>query len=275
MIRDFATPPSLRDRAQAWLDSGEPGPEPRGAATVVLVRSSPSGTPEVFLMHRQQTMAFAAGMVVFPGGGVDSRDGDDLDLRWSGPGPQQWARQLGIPAGAAVELVCAAVRETFEECGVLLATALGTDDYPTVDEGDWESARQRLLAREIALSDLLTERGLVLRSDRLKPWAHWTTPEFEPRRYDTWFFLAELPQRLTARHLGGEASRSEWCTALELLAQHERGEVKLLPPTLVILEELATAPDLRALRAWERNLAEVMPVPTMQDGQLVLRAEVP
>jgi len=275
VIRDFQTPPSLRDRAQAWLESSEPVAPPRGAATVVLVRSSPSGTPEVFLMHRQQTMAFAAGMVVFPGGGVDPRDSDDLDLRWSGPGPEQWGQQLGVTAGDAVGLVCAAVRETFEECGVLLATAPGADDYPTVDKGDWEQDRMRLLAREIALSELLLERGLVLRSDRLKPWAHWTTPEFEPRRYDTWFFLAHLPHGRTARHLGGEASASGWSTPQEVLDRYERDEIKLLPPTLVTLEELALAPDVVELRARERDLTEVMPVPTLHEGRLVLRAELP
>lgn len=274
MIRDFATPSSLQERAQAWLDTGEPGAPPRLAATVVLVRDG-AGAPEVYLMHRQQTMAFAAGMVVFPGGGVDARDGDDLNLPWSGAPPEQWARDLGVDVATAVELVCAAVRETFEECGVLLATAPGSDAYPTVDEGDWERDRLRLLAREIALSDLLVERGLVLRSDRLKPWAHWTTPEFEPRRYDTWFLLAEVPHGRTARHLGGEASASGWSTAQEVVARYQRGEVKLLPPTLVTLEELASAPDVAQLQARERDLVAVMPVPALLEGRLVLRVQLP
>ena len=173
--RDFVPPSGLGERARQWVTSPGEVAAPRAASTVVLVRDGEGG-PEVFLMRRQPTMAFAAGMAVFPGGGVDARDGDDLALPWAGPGPDEWALRLGVDAGTAVELVCAAVRETFEECGVLLATAPGAQAFPTVDDEGWEAERQRLLAREVALSDLLVERGLVLRSDLLRPWARWIDP---------------------------------------------------------------------------------------------------
>ena len=248
---------------------------PRAASTVVLVRDGDAG-PEVFLMRRQPTMAFAAGMAVFPGGGVDARDGDDLALPWAGPGPQEWAGRLGVDPGTAVGLVCAAVRETFEECGVLLATRRAAQAFPTVDDEGWEAERQRLLAREVALSDLLVERGLVLRSDLLRAWARWTTPEFEPRRYDTWFFLALLADGPGARHLpGGEASGSAWWSAAAAVEDHHRGGLALMPPTLVTLEEVAAAPSAAVAARPRARPHAVQPELVEVDGEVVLRSALP
>ncbi len=273
--RDFVPPSGLGERARQWIASPGEVVAPRAASTVVLVRDGDGG-PEVFLMRRQPTMAFAAGMAVFPGGGVDERDGDDLALPWAGPTPAEWALRLGVDAGTAVELVCAAVRETFEECGVLLATPPGGQGFPTVDDEGWEAERRRLLAREVALSDLLVERGLVLRSDLLRAWARWTTPEFEPRRYDTWFFLALLADGPGARHLpGGEASGSAWWSAAAAVQDHHGGGLALMPPTLVTLQEVAAAPSAAALLDLERDLTAVQPELVEVDGEVVLRSALP
>ncbi len=244
---------------------------------MVLVRDPVGGAggPELFLMHRQRTMAFAAGMLAFPGGGVDPRDGDDLDLPWAGPAPAEWAATMGVPQGEAVALVCAAVRETFEECGVLLASADGPGGVVDVDDESWETDRQRLLSRDVALSDLLVERSLVLRSDLLRPWAHWTTPEFEPRRYDTWFFLAVAPEEQRARHLGGEASASGWLSARRVLADRDAGSVAMLPPTQVAVEEVAGAASVADLLVAPRDLTEVVPRLEQLDGAVVLRTDLP
>lgn len=273
--REFDVPPGLEGRMRAWLDApGSPVP-PRPAATVALLREDPDG-PQVFLLRRVRTMAFAPGVVVFPGGGVDPRDGDDPDLPWAGPAPHAWAARLGVPVALALALVCAAVRETFEECGVLLATADGSASFPTVADAGYEADRQRLLGREVALSDLLVERGLRLRSDLLRPWAHWTTPPFEDRRYDTWFLVAHLPAGPTARHLGGESARSAWERPADVLEAADRGEVALMPPTRVTLEELAAARSAAALVARARVLDEVVPVPVRDaDGSLRLRVDLP
>jgi 8-oxo-dGTP pyrophosphatase MutT (NUDIX family) len=273
--RELPVPPALEQRVRAWLDApGVPVP-PRPAATVALLRDAPGG-PEVFLMRRVLSMAFAPGMVVFPGGGVDPRDGDDPDLPWDGPSPTAWAQRLGLPVALALGLVCAAVRETFEECGVLLATTDAAAPFPTVEDEGFEADRQRLLAREVALSDLLVERGLRLRSDLLRPWAHWTTPPFEDRRYDTWFLVAHLPDGPTARHLGGEASTSGWERPGDVLVAAARGEVALMPPTLLTLEELASAGTAADLVGRERVLAEVVPVPVRgEDGSLTLVVDLP
>ncbi len=180
----------------AWLDGTRPPPATaRPASTVLLLRDGGSAV-EVFVLRRRASMAFAARMHAFPGGGVDPRDTDPR-VPWVGPSPQEWGALLGCPAELAEALVCAAVRELFEECGVLLA---GSDDEAVVGDvsgPDWEQDRLALLDRSLAMSQLLIRRGLRLRSDLLRPWAHWTTPVFEPRRYDTWFFVAALAVRAT------------------------------------------------------------------------------
>ena len=159
--------------------------EPKQAATVLLLRD---GTPglEVYLLRRTRGMPFAGGMTAYPGGGVDPRDGD-VETAWAGPSPAEWAHAFGCDERTARELVCAAVRETFEEAGVLLAGAADVGDgvggvVPSVSDDEWEAQRQALLARELSLAELLADRGLALRSDLLRPFAHWITPPAEPRR---------------------------------------------------------------------------------------------
>src|SRR3712207_992151 len=163
-------------------------------------------------------MPFAGGMTAYPGGGVDPRDGE-IDTGWAGPTPVQWAVAFGCDERIARELVCAAVRETFEEAGVLLAGLSDGSVVPDVSGDDWEEQRQALLSRELSLAELMADRGLVLRSDLLRPFAHWITPPVEPRRYDTKFFAAALPVGQEARDVSGEADEASWLTpaaALEI-----------------------------------------------------------
>src|SRR5690242_1543944 len=134
---------------------------PRPAATVMLLRDTADGLA-VFLLQRHSQMDFAPGTTVFPGGGVDDRD-RDFDIAWAGPEPTWWAQRLGVDDGLALALVCAAVRETFEECGVLLA---GPDDSSVVgDATAYSGARGELASRDLAFSDFLRREDLVLRAD--------------------------------------------------------------------------------------------------------------
>jgi len=166
---------------------------------------------------------------------------------------------LGSTRIQARELVCAAVRELFEECGVLLA---GPDEQTVVgdlSDPSWEQDRKGLLNRTIALSQLLVRRRLVLRTDLLRAWAHWTTPVFEPRRYDTRFFVAALPDGQRAHDVGGEADRAGWVSARLAAQRFHAGELAMLPPTILTLEELARLPDVRSALLATRRLSRTMP----------------
>ncbi len=215
---------------------------------MLLLRDGSPGV-EVYLLRRTRGMPFAGGMSAYPGGGVDDRDGD-TELAWVGPPPADWAAAFGCDERLARELVCAAVRETFEEAGVLLAgPADGASVVPDVSGADWEAQRQALLARELSMSELLVQRGLALRADLLRPYAHWITPPEEPRRYDTKFFAALLPAGQEARDVSGEADEAAWLSPAAALAEHHAGERPMLPPTSHTLSQLGRFADVAAALA--------------------------
>jgi 8-oxo-dGTP pyrophosphatase MutT (NUDIX family) len=235
-------PAALVEQARAYA-SGEMTPvEPRNAATVVLLREGTTAGPEVYLLRRQASMAFAAGMCVFPGGGVDPRDFDHA-VAWAGPSPASWAAQLDTDETTARALVCAAVRETFEESGVLLAGTSAGDVVADTTGDDWEADRVALESRELAMSDFCSRRGLVLRSDLLGVWAGWLTPVFEPRRYRTWFFVASLPEGQRARDVSSESSSVTWMPALEAVQAVDDGDLMMMPPTYLTCLEIGQHAD--------------------------------
>ncbi len=234
-------PASLVEEAAAYA-SGERTPaEPRNAATVVLMRpgtagSSPAG-PEVYLLRRQASMAFAAGMCVFPGGGVDERDFDHA-VAWAGPTPSSWADRLGTDEATARALVCAAVRETFEESGVLLAGPSSSSVVSDTTAESWEADRVALESRELSFTAFLDGRGLVLRTDLLGAWSGWLTPVFEPKRFRTWFFVAALPAGQVTRDVSTESSSVTWMGALDAAAAVDAGQLLMLPPTYLTCLEV-------------------------------------
>lgn len=222
-------PGHLVEQARQY-DAGEASPaEPRNAATVVLLRDGDAG-PEVYLLRRQTSMAFAGGMCVFPGGGVDPRD-FDASVAWAGPAPDDWANRLGTDESLARALVCAAVRETFEESGVLLAGPSADTVVGDTTGEDWEADRHALESRTLSFTSFLADRGLVLRSDLLGAWSGWLTPVFEPRRFRTWFFVARLPAGQVTRDVSSESSSVTWLPAMAAVDAVERQEMLMLPPT--------------------------------------------
>jgi 8-oxo-dGTP pyrophosphatase MutT (NUDIX family) len=271
-------PPGLLARARDFYASGAVPVTPRLASTVLLLRAG-TGGPEVYLIRRAATMAFAAGMHAFPGGGVDPRDAA-VQPAWAGPTPAEWAVRLGLDEPTARAVVSAAVREVFEECGVLLAGpggsggsggSGGTDGsgrtggaetvVGDVSGADWEAARVALIARELGFAELLADRGLVLRSDLLTPWARWLTPDFESRRYDTYFFLARLPAAQLTRDVGGEAEHALWGRPDEL------ARLRMLPPTLTALRGLSGYPSVAAAMAADRDVTTaIMPRAELDQG---------
>jgi len=234
-------PDRLVEVAREFEEGRQTPVDPRNAATVILMRPSADG-PEVYYMRRQVSMDFAGGMCVFPGGGVDKRD-FDTTVAWAGPPPAAWAARLGCDEETARALVCAAVRETFEESGVLLAGTSDTNVVADTTADDWEADRVALESRELSLTDFLNRRGLVLRTDLLGVWAAWLTPVFEPRRYRTWFFVADLPEGQRTRDVSTESSSVTWLPASGAVREVEEERMFMLPPTYLTCLEIGQYDD--------------------------------
>ncbi|AWH97287.1 NUDIX hydrolase [Dietzia psychralcaliphila] len=237
-------------------DRHDPDSRPiKDASTVMVIRDSDRG-PEVFVARRVRGMAFAGGMTVFPGGGVDASD-DDPDVAWTGPEPEWWAERFDCDVPRARRLVCAAARETFEECGVLLADHL--DGSPVADAGRYHSSRGELESHRLTFSRFLADEGLSLAAGRLRPYDHWITPSVESRRYDTRFFLAALPEGQEPDDLTTEVDLTMWARPVDLLEDFRSGRSMLLPPTWTQLRVLAEFPDVAAALAAERRITPVQP----------------
>ncbi|MGC5625268.1 NUDIX hydrolase [Streptomyces albidoflavus] len=264
-------PPEWPARIRA-LASGELTPAtPRRAATVMLLRDEPGGTGlRVHMLRRRASMAFAGGAYAYPGGGVDPRD--EGPVRWAGPSPASWGERLGVSPAEAQAVVCAAVRETFEEAGVLLAGP-GPDSVVADTTGEtWAADRAALEAHELSFADFLDRRGLVLRSDLLGAWARWITPEFEPRRYDTWFFAAVLPAGQVTVETSGEADRTEWARPADAAARYDRGELLMMPPTIATLRALLPYASVEEALAGaaEQDLTPVVAEAELRGEEVVL-----
>jgi 8-oxo-dGTP pyrophosphatase MutT (NUDIX family) len=234
---------------------------PVPAATVVLLRPGPTG-PEVLLTHRPTTMAFAAGMHVFPGGRVDPADGEARLLALSVRGRRDAARALGdnVRPGEALALNMAALRELFEEAGVLLA-----DD--AVGDERLAAARTRLLGGA-GLGDALDGIDLRLRTDLLAPIGHWTTPPFMPRRFSTWFFAADLPRGAEVSFEGDEVVAHRWVAPATALEQLATGEIEMWVPTSSILQRLVETRAANAAELGERLVPRQTPPPRVHEESL-------
>ena len=275
-----AVPRKLAERAREISDGRLSPAVPRDAATVILLRQAASGV-EAFLLRRTAELEFAPGAYVFPGGSVDARDADE-GVRWAGPDPADFGGLLDVPPDRARALVCAAVRETFEESGVLLA---GPADSPLAhlvsDSGALARDRHALLTGQTTLGEVLSRRGLVLRADLLTPWARWITPEASPRRFDTWFFAAALPpgQTATAAPEGfgdpGESESGAWLHPATALEAAQAGQITLLPPTAVTLGELAGHHDVPGILARRPAITPRLPKVIVEDGRARLAMPPP
>ncbi|GAA3727049.1 NUDIX hydrolase [Streptomyces tremellae] len=263
-------PPEWPERIRALAAGALDVVEPRRAATVVLLRDGAPG-PDVYMLRRRASMAFAAGAYVYPGGGVDPRD-DDRHVGWAGPGRETWARRLGVGPSEAQAVVCAAVRETYEEAGVLLAGESADSVVGDTTGEDWEADRAALAAHELSFAEFLDKRRLVLRSDLLGAWARWITPEFEARRYDTWFFVAALPAGQRSRNASTEADRAAWIRPADAVAAYERGDLLMMPPTVSTLRDLERyGSAARALdAAAKRDLVPVLARARTEGDEVVL-----
>jgi 8-oxo-dGTP pyrophosphatase MutT (NUDIX family) len=254
--------------------SGRPVPA-RPAATVVVLRDGPAGL-EVYLQRRTRTMGYAAGLWVFPGGAIDPADQDPaIDAVWAGPSPSAWAERLGHDPGRARGAVVAACRECLEEAGILLADR-------SVDGAALAAARQELLAGRQGLAGVLAGLGARLDTARLRYWAWWVTPEPEPRRYDTRFFVAGLPAGAAATMHELEAERERWfpvtgsapgqpaAVPAGAAAALLESPVRMLPPTFCTLRELSAFRSVAEVFAAADGRVVERILPTHADNAVVL-----
>ncbi len=177
----------------------------------------------------------------------------------TGPGPQWWADRFGIEADLAEALVCAAARETFEESGVLFAGPADDPDGIVADASVYHHARAALVDRSLSFSDFLRRENLVLRSDLLRPWANWVTPEEErTRRYDTYFFVGALPHGQRADGENTESDHAAWASPEAAIEDFAEGRSFLLPPTWTQLDSL-TGRTVDEVLAVDRQIVVVQP----------------
>ena len=242
---------------------------PRPASTILLLRDNAvRGEIEVFMMVRHYEIDFNSGALVFPGGSVDKGDREiiaDPALHSGGEGLDE----------AALSFRIAAIRETFEESGILLARPKGSKAL--VDAGrasEIEAANRGALCEgKTTFAKVLAEAGMALALDELVPYAHWITPEGMPKRFDTWFFLAAAPPEQAGAHDGRESTDSIWVSPREALEGGESGRFKLPFPTTRNLIRLGKQPNVPAALgdARGRPIVTVTPVMTRLNGGRQLR----
>jgi 8-oxo-dGTP pyrophosphatase MutT (NUDIX family) len=254
----------------------------RPASTILLLRDGAAGPDdrsrelddksregiEVFMMVRHQEIEFSSGALVFPGGSVDATDREMVAR------PELYSGGEMGDAGA-LSFRIAAIRETFEESGILLARPRGSNDLVEAKQAAHIEARHRaaLSERKTTFLDVLADSGMVLALDALVPYARWITPESMPKRFDTWFFLAAAPPEQLGAHDGRESTDSLWLSPGEAIAGGESGRFKLPFPTTRTLIKLAKQPTVEAALddARGKPVVTVMPVMTRLNGGRQLR----
>lgn len=241
-------------------------PPIRDAATVLLLRDRPSGDFEILMVRRHGQSGFMAGAHVFPGGKLDAADSSEAVLsRVSGRRAEDARVALGevdLAHQTALGLFVAALRETFEEAGVLIA------DHAEIDV----TAARKKLNEGASFADVLSELSATLRLDRIVPFARWVTPEVEPRRFDTRFFVARVEASQRAEHDQRETTEHAWLSPREAIDATLRHEILLPPPTLkslLELSELKTSEEVMA-KASARRPPYVCPVIKDVDGALTV-----
>jgi 8-oxo-dGTP pyrophosphatase MutT (NUDIX family) len=241
----------------------------RPASTILLLRDAAVAAEiEVFMMVRHYQIEFASGALVFPGGSVDAGDRDMIDR------PELYAGHGGQDA-ETLSFRIAAIRETFEESGILLARPRGSADLiAAARAAEIETAHRTALCEgKASFADIVAANELVLALDLLVPYAHWITPLGLPKRFDTWFFLAEAPPEQLGMHDGKESTDSIWLSPREALAGGDSGRFTLPFPTTRNLIKLGKQANVSAALddARGRPVVTVMPVMSKDGDKRLLR----
>lgn len=245
---------------------------PRPASTILLLRdSAASKEVEVFMMVRHYEIDFNSGALVFPGGSVDKGDKEII------ANPELYSGGEGLNE-ATLSFRIAAIRETFEESGILLARPNGSKTLVDARRASEIEAAHRadLCDSKITFLKVLTDNGMVLALDELVPYAHWITPEGMPKRFDTWFFLAAAPHEQVGAHDGKESTDSIWVSPREALEGGQTGRFKLPFPTTRNLIKLGKQDSVRAALDDSRgkNVVTVTPILTKTATGRILRIPI-
>lgn len=270
--RYFPLSADQRGAAETWVEFGDRTPsKPRKASSVVLLKDSPAGL-KTYLTYRPGGSPL--GTVAFPGGTIEIADDDVTD--WVGPSPTAWAKSLGMEdIGLAKCHVVAAIREVFEETGILLAGPDGSSLVEGISGPEWMRARESIAAQETTFASLLERYGLALRTDLLKPLSHWTSPDFAHRRFDTRYFAATPPVNQEPSLLTSKGIWGRWACAADVLANRTNsalgdeiglpnttgltlGEL-VVPGVEIILEKIAAARGCIAYLNHKRPINEYQP----------------
>lgn len=284
--RLFDLPPDLEGAARSWLEHGERTPRaPRFASSVVLLRDSPTGL-ETWLGYRPGTSPL--GVLAFPGGSLESSDDDAVG--WLGPPPAYWAERMGTAdVGLARRHVIGAIRELFEETGILLA---GPDLSSTVENNtspEWMRARESVAEQEKSFTDVLAKRGLSVRTDLLKPLVNWLSPDFSHRRFNTRYFAATVPMNQQPSKLASKGVWARWVCVRKVIAERDTtalgdevgqpntvglrlGQL-LVPGSEIMLEKMASANGCIAYLSYKRSAHVYQPKLVEEDGVLMLEVE--
>jgi len=284
--RLFDLPPDLEGAARSWLEHGERTPRaPRFASSVVLLRDSPTGL-ETWLGYRPGTSPL--GVLAFPGGSLESSDDDAVG--WLGPPPAYWAERMGTAdIGLARRHVIGAIRELFEETGILLA---GPDLSSTVENNtspEWMRAREAVAEQEKSFTDVLAKRGLSVRTDLLKPLVNWLSPDFSHRRFNTRYFAATVPMNQQPSMLASKGVWARWVCVRKVIAERDTtalgdevgqpntvglrlGQL-LVPGSEIMLEKMASANGCIAYLSYKRSAHVYQPKLVEEDGVLMLEVE--
>lgn len=241
--------------------------QPRPAAAIILLRNGPANTIETFMVRRHIRSDFVPDVYVFPGGSVKPADQEAETLPNLCIAPASERTETGLGSGLRV----AAIRELFEEAGVLIAERDGGMLTLSAAESErFTEYRKKLQQNEMTLAEIARQEGLALATQRLTLFAHWITPEPMPKRFDTFFFIAEAPLEQQATHDQLETSAGTWIAPGEALARHKQGDFPLVFATIHQLRDLAQFTSIadaeKQLR--HKEIPTIMPRATMRSGEL-------
>lgn len=269
-------PNRLREKGNIVPEPLQPS-VPKESATVILVRGNPAGSWEVFLARRHRNSSFMAEAYVFPGGQVAHADTDaQLNSHISLPdwfNPPALLQDDRLSPETAQSFFICAIRETFEEAGVLIAKTsnghfIKRDPYQ--DHTRFTAYRRELNAGRTTLLNIAQKENLLFPLENLIPYAHWITPEIMPKRFRTFFFLVRLPEGQTTTTDCSELTDSLWAAPGDILNMYYHKEILLMPPTIKTLEELTAYAGIDALFAEARGRAIYPILPEPGDNILKL-----